>query len=429
MPISRTRVRASYLAGVSLAIALLTGTAALPARAQSATPPPPPSATDSTPDPALSARSGEVDPDAVAAMAKDRGISLAEATRRLAGQKTLAARGAAIEKALAGRTGGFYLDSGGQLVVTTVDATGEAAARGGGARTQRVDDTTARLAGIMRKLDQEASSKGAGSVQGWYVDVPSNSVVVTVTEGAADARTVALTALAASFGSSVRFEHRPSEQAPRPAEWMVGGYEFLMADGGSCSVGFNTRDSAGRNVVLTAGHCVKAGGTMTRNGYAIGAARTANYPGQDYGTFWNYYPTYWQPSPSVYKYDGTYVTIRGRWDSPPVGATICKSGRTTGYTCGYIRALNQTVIYKVNSATVTVNGLVRHNACVEPGDSGGSNVSFYSGYAYAVGITSGASTDEQNHRCLGAYGQENVSWYQPIGPALSANGLSLLYQP
>jgi streptogrisin C len=101
-----------------------------------------------------------------------------------------------------------------------------------------------------------------------------------------------------------------------------------------------------------------------------------------------------------------------------VGATVCKSGLKTGFTCGRITALDVTASYGAN----IIYGLTQHNACVEPGDSGGSNIS---GGAYALGVTSGASLVDRKY-CLSRYGQRNVSWYQPIGEALSRNGLRLL---
>ena len=112
------------------------------------------------------------------------------------------------------------------------------------------------------------------------------------------------------------------------------------------------------------------------------------------------------------------MTVHGSW-SAPVGATVCKSGRTTYWTCGVIRALNQSVNY---SGGFLVRGLVRHTACVEGGDSGGANVSTG---GYALGVTSGASMTAAG-QCRSKVGQENISYYQPIGEALSRNGLRLL---
>jgi S1-C subfamily serine protease len=114
------------------------------------------------------------------------------------------------------------------------------------------------------------------------------------------------------------------------------------------------------------------------------------------------------------------MTVRGSWTNPPVGATVCKSGRTTGWTCGTITALNQSVTY---TGGRVMTGLVRHNACVEGGDSGGANMS--SG-GFALGVTSGASTSVTTGQCLSKSGQANVSWYQPIGEALAVTGLRLV---
>ena len=73
----------------------------------------------------------------------------------------------------------------------------------------------------------------------------------------------------------------------------------------------------------------------------------------------------------------------------------------------------------------TVYGLARHNACVEPGDSGGANIS---ADGYALGVTSGASTDSPTVAGAGP-ATANISWYQPIGEALSRNGLRLDLDP
>jgi streptogrisin C len=383
---------------------------------------PPPANAKSTAAPPLAPAT--VAPEAVKAVAGKRGISATAAKARLERERDLGARGKQIERSIAGHTGGSYLDADGKLVVTTLDSTASATVTQSDARAKRVDDSAAKLDGIIGQLNRQADKSGAGATQGWYVDVPTNTVVVTVSEGANDAATHALTALARSFGDSVRIEQKPASQAPRPAEYLVGGQEFLQADGQYvCSVGFNTRDAANRDVVLTAGHCTTKAGTISRNGYSIGGTRTANYPNDDFGTFWNSYAWYWQPSVSVSLYNGTYARLAGQWDNPPIGATVCKSGRTTFFTCGRITGKN----VSVNYGNLLLHGLVQNDACVEGGDSGGSNIS--AGY-YALGVTSGARTPisgTYKDKCLSKAGQANVSWYQPVGEALTRNGLRLLY--
>jgi streptogrisin C len=88
---------------------------------------------------------------------------------------------------------------------------------------------------------------------------------------------------------------------------------------------------------------------------------------------------------------------------------VCKSGQSTGWTCGRIVARNVTVNYGDNRI---VRGLFQHTACVEGGDSGGANMTGN----YARGITSGAALI--NGQCLEKYGETNESYSQPIGEAL-----------
>lgn len=415
------RARSAGIVGTAAVLAVLMGSVVPAAAAPpgGSEPGPPPATSAPGPDPAPLVPQ-PVDPKAAEALAAQSGIPVAEATRRLAGQRSLAERGAGIERSLAGRSGGYFLDQAGELVVTTLDAAGDDVARRGGARSQRVDDTSARLDAILRSLDREAQRGGPGAVQSWFVDVPTNSVVVTVSDGATDARTQAMTRAAAASGTSVRVERKPAAEAPRAAEFLVGGYGIVPTSFGSCSMAFNARTTAGYNVVLTAGHCQRVSGMVSRNGYQIGPVRTTNYPGDDFGTFWNNTPSYWQPSPSVYRYDNnTYVRLAGRWDAPPVGTMMCKSGITTGYTCGSTTATNVRVVY---DGTSVLYGLVQHNACVEPGDSGGATISYS---AHAIGITSGAQLVDKRW-CQGRYGRPNVSWYQPVGEALAVSGASLV---
>lgn len=310
---------------------------------------------------------------------------------------------------------GSYVDGSGRLVVTVTTKRAADQVRAQGAQARLVDDSEADLKRLMKKLDKQSKKKDPGSVHSWRVDVKKNAVVVTTTKGATDKKAKKFIAFAKDLKGDVRFEKAAASAKPTTTEAIYGGLEFLPM---VCSVGFNTVDGSNRPVILTAGHCLNNGQMNHRSGYYLGATRNKNFPIDDFGTLWNAYPSYWQPKPWVYKYNGTAMIVRGSWLNPPVGATNCKSGRTTGWTCGVIRSFNETVNYGNGQV---VYGLVRHSACVEGGDSGGSNVS---NGGYALGLTSGAAM--RNGRCLGAYGQQSVSWYQPVGEALTRNGLRLL---
>src|SRR3546814_3519440 len=80
------------------------------------------------------------------------------------------------------------------------------------------------------------------------------------------------------------------------------------------------------------------------------------------------------------------VTVTGHAEAP-IGAAICRSGRTTGWHCGAIQAKNVTVNY---SSGETVLNLTQTTACSEGGDSGRS---YISGTGQAQGVLSGGSAN------------------------------------
>jgi hypothetical protein len=324
-----------------------------------------------------------------------------------------------VAQAVGGETGGSFVSKDGTLVVTVTTDAAARKARDNGAEVRRVDDTEARLDRIMDVLNRWSKRNDAGSVQSWRVDVPSNSVLVTLTEDASDKGARGLTALARRFGDSVRFENRPASAMAAAADSMYGGLEYRYLVSGYeylCSTGFAGLDSANRQIVLTAGHCLTSRPVPYRNGYQIGSTKSFQFGPADWGVFYNQYPTWWKPYAAVATYNGSTMAVRGTWGAPPIGATSCKSGRTTGWTCGVIRAKNVTVRYDTGQ---TLYGMVQHSACTEGGDSGGSVMS--SG-GYALGLTSGATTYLLNGKkvCGAKVGRPNVSYYQPISPVLSA---------
>jgi streptogrisin C len=318
------------------------------------------------------------------------------------------------------RTGGAYIGRDGTLVVTVTNAASAEKVRSSGASPQRVTYSTRQLERAHAALDRFSRRSGAGSVQGWYVDVRDNTVTVTATAGAEGPRTRAFLRKARSYGGRVEIERTTADAVP--AELLYGGQQVIMSNGGVCSNGFNARTSSGAYILLTAGHCAEGFPTFSRNGVTIGPTRGYSFPVNDYASVNINRPSYWNPQPAVDRYDGTARAVVG-YSRAPVGSTVCKSGRTTGWTCGVIQAYNQTVNYGDGDI---VYGLVRHSACVEQGDSGGSNMTG----RYAQGLSSGGQLYYSGGRlvCGQKVGQPNVSFYQPVGEALNAYGATLLTQ-
>jgi streptogrisin C len=353
------------------------------------------------------------------------GLSAAAATRRLERERLLTVAADRLTQRLGARSGGAWLDDRtGDLVVGVLDEAAAATARAAGARPLRVTHSAAVLDRTVRALDGHAASHGAGQATAWFVDVPGNAVVVEVAGGqdaaARDAATrtfIAAAQEAAGDMRTIRFGTPPGR--PAVQRNMYGGRRLEAANGRLCTAGFTARDSAGRYVVVTAGHCTKGSARMYSYRVLIGKVRGTSFPGNDYGVVNVDNRTAWTPRAWVDDYDGYAIGVEGV-SRAAVGASICKSGRTTRWTCGKIRAHNVTVNYRGGG---TVYGLTQTTACSRDGDSGGS----YMSGRHAQGMLSGGIT--RSGRCLEAYGGENISYFQPVGEALSRYGLRLLTLP
>jgi streptogrisin C len=354
------------------------------------------------------------------ALQRDYGLSTAAASARLADQKADNLLAARLDRELGARhSGGTYINRAGRVVVTVTDAAGAHDARQSNAVVKRVAYSSRQLDRVHDSLDSYARSHRIGGVQGWYVDIPTNTVVVSTLKGARNAPTRAFLRTARSYGQRVDVTTTTTRNVDTA---LYGGQQVNMSNGFICSLGFNARTSAGASVFVTAGHCGEGFPTFSRNGTTLGATRSYSFPGNDYAAVNIDNPTFWQPQAAVDMYNGMARVVSG-FSQAAVGSSVCKSGRTTGWTCGTIQAYNQTVNYGGGDI---VSGLVRHSACVEQGDSGGSNITGNS----AQGVSSGGQLYQSGSSlvCGQRVGQPNVSYYQPIGEALSANGLTLLTQ-
>lgn len=171
-----------------------------------------------------------------------------------------------------------------------------------------------------------------------------------------------------------------------------------------CSFGFNSVDSAGNALNISAGHCnpnldkgderAAVYGPNVRNIPAspqlgtfvqseLGGASTLDYSviqlneravgaGMD--------------QPSVRGANGTTLTITGTAD-PVVGAPVCKSGQSSTFTCGFVVADRvETQLYTTEGEAKIVRGFAS-TACTLGGDSGGAIITG----TLALGITSGSN--------------------------------------
>ncbi|MFK4729036.1 cell wall-binding repeat-containing protein [Agromyces mediolanus] len=190
---------------------------------------------------------------------------------------------------------------------------------------------------------------------------------------------------------------------------LVGGTGWTYSLGGGsytlCSVGFNGRaTSNGAHQFATAGHCLEGSSNDSTpiyqlvqskpNTAGLGAQIGTRVPGSvQYGGNVDSarvaVAAGWTPRPTVTTWgggkgsptSGTPVTVRGA-TAGVVGAKLCKSGRTTGWSCGTVQGF-QTVQVEGHS----VNSVIA-DVCAIPGDSGGAALIGN----YAVGISSGSNS-------------------------------------
>jgi streptogrisin C len=329
----------------------------------------------------------------VPAMQRDLGLSAEQVHSLVAKENAARELIPAVSEAAGSAFAGAWLDQGAVRVgVTDAAVVDEVAAAGGTATV--VPHSASTLDTTKAAIDKRADSAPA-DVTGWYVDVRSNTVIVKALSDSP-----AVQSFVDSFSGPV--ELTTTTERPRLFANVVGGDAYYINGAGRCSVGFSVNGG-----FVTAGHCGTPGDSVSGSDQsAMGAFEGSSFPGDDYG--WVATNGSWTPSPVVNGYGNGDVTVSGSQETA-VGGSICRSGSTTGWHCGTVESLNETVNY----AEGTVTGLTRTDVCAEPGDSGGSWVSG----SQAQGVTSGGS---------GNCSSGGTTYFQPVNEILSAYGLSLV---
>ncbi|GAA3993837.1 alpha-lytic protease prodomain-containing protein [Allokutzneria multivorans] len=347
--------------------------------------------------PAAAAATGDAfaSPEMLTAMQRDLGLTADQATARVTNEMKAAEADAGLRGTLGSSyAGSHFADGSAKLTVSVTDAAKADAIRATGAEVRVVARSAAQLDAVKSTLDK--ADQQANGVSGWYVDTVSNRIVVTAKVVADGEKFVK-----ASGADAAAITVLQSNEDPTTLYDVRGGDAYYMG-GGRCSVGFSVQGG-----YVTAGHCGTVGtATQGFNRVASGSFRGSSFPGNDYA--WVGTNSNWTPRGVVNRYNGGTVAVKGSSEAA-VGASICRSGSTTGWRCGTVQAKNQTVRYPQG----TVNGMTRTNACAEPGDSGGS----WLAGNQAQGVTSGGS---------GNCSSGGTTYFFPVNPILSRYGLRLV---
>ncbi|WP_448318898.1 S1 family peptidase, partial [Streptomyces sp. CO7] len=334
------------------------------------------------------------------ALRRDLGLTAEQAERRLANEAEAGATLGRLRLALGADHAGSWVggaDSG-TLTVATTDRSDVPVIERTGARAVVVDRSLGELEAAAARLDRAARTSAAAlDAPVRYVDPRRNKVVVEAVDPAAAAALVEAAAVAPAAVEVVRTAERP-----RTYYDLRGGDAYYMGGGGRCSIGFPVTRS-GTQGFVTAGHCGTVGqSTSGYNQVAQGTFQGSTFPGRDMA--WVAVNANWTATATVVS-SGSQVAGSTQ---AAVGASICRSGSTTGWRCGTVQQHNTSVTYQEG----TVSGVTRTSVCAEPGDSGGS---FISG-SQAQGVTSGGS---------GNCSSGGTTYYYPVNPILSSYGLTL----
>ncbi|MFI1203954.1 S1 family peptidase (plasmid) [Streptomyces sp. BHT-5-2] len=357
------------------------------------------------------------------AMRRDLGLSPAEVRNRLAQEAEAQHTALAVRRALSAPPAGMWFDKSlGRLVVAVNGPDDARRVRDLGAVPKTVRHSRETLRGVVRQIADHAG-RGIPGVTGWGIDERANGVVVRVDRASRTTRTAGFESAVRQIAvrSRVPVTVERSDQAPRQQNGtIIGGERWMPGTDGICSIGFAVTGPGHLQGFLTAGHCtLKANqSAYGKDGSRIGTsnhggAHSVNGYAGDFGLVTVNQPG-WKLTPLVRGQGGSPVTITGSQQGI-VGMSICHSGQTSGWHCGEITRIDQTVDY----GTTVISGLSFTNACSAAGDSGGSYVS-QPGAPKAVGVHSGGGAATCD------VGGDTVTIFQPIDEPLRKWDLKLV---
>ncbi|MGW2775284.1 alpha-lytic protease prodomain-containing protein [Streptomyces olivaceoviridis] len=358
-----------------------------------------PSSLPAAPTAAETLRTDAAPPALLRALQRDLGLNRQQAERRLGNEAEAGAASGRLRAALGAHYAGAWVRGAESdtLTVATTDPADVPAIRAQGAAARVVDHSLAALDAAKARLDRIAARRATTDTPVWYVDVPTNALVVRAVRTDAARSLLAAAGVDASLVRVVK-----SAEQPRPLYDLRGGDAYYIDNSSRCSIGFPVTRGTQQGFA-TAGHCGRAGSATTgSNRVAQGTFQASVFPGNDMA--WVAANAGWTATPYV---NGSSAQVTGSTQAT-VGSSVCRSGSTTGWHCGTVQQLNSSVTYQEG----TVTGVTRTSVCAEPGDSGGS---FVSG-SQAQGVTSGGTGN-----CTSG----GTTYFQPVNRILQSYGLTL----
>ncbi|MBL1072937.1 trypsin-like serine protease [Nocardia sp. 2] len=347
----------------------------------------------------------------IAAITRDLRISPEQYLQRSDLAQQVAAFSATAQRQYPDLFAGAWLDESGQAIVALAGGPGIDAARkavqDAGYTVKDVAKSETALRGeknaFAKWLEGQPASV-ASQVRGVAVDTVNNAIAVRVDQGGlqlpgfAESARVIVMAAPPVAGEDTEVQ-RAADIASTGTGPIAAGDAYASIAGRMslrCSTGFNGTDGSGAVVNITAGHCnpniAATGGGNSPGVYELVNDRAGNQMGtfeksilgnQDYSivsidnAFRDRFSNNLVRVPNAAPIAVTGVAV------PVVGAPVCKSGSRTGFSCGTVNAVDQTV--QVGDRLLTQS--FSANICALPGDSGGPIVTG----TLALGISSASS--------------------------------------